>query len=65
MKTETIGAILREYKQKARATIPDLLPQMSDYAKYILAMRREDADGWDTRGEPENLRKRQKGVANA
>lgn len=48
---ETIGAILREAKQKSGATIPDLIPQLSDYAKYILAMRREDAGFWNTRGE--------------
>lgn len=56
-KTQTIGAILRDYKQKSRATVPDLIPQLSEYAKYILAMRREDAGGWDTRGEPGMVRK--------
>lgn len=33
---ETIGAILREYKQKSGATIPDLIPQLCAYAKKIL-----------------------------
>ena len=49
--TETIGAILRESMQRSSATVPDLIPQLSDYARYILAMRREDAGFWDTRGE--------------
>lgn len=35
MKTETIGAILREYKQKAGATVPDLLPQLCERAKTL------------------------------
>lgn len=33
---ETIGAILREYKQKSSATVPDLIPQLCAYAKKIL-----------------------------
>lgn len=51
-KTETIGAILRESMQRSSATVPDLIPQLSEYAKYLLAMRQEDAGGWDTRGDP-------------
>lgn len=35
-KNETIGAILREYKQKSSATVPDLIPQLCAYAKRIL-----------------------------
>ena len=35
-KTQTIGAILRDYKQKSRATIPGLIPQLCEYAKRVL-----------------------------